>query len=484
METNGIANLSKAGTDADDRHSFIARFRLSSASAHRELMQFGFSDAVRVYLNGAPLYEGADLQGSRDYRFLGHVGFWDSVFLPLRKGVNDIAFVVTDETNGGTAAAARFEPGSPAKNSVTGVRLTPLLFALLACNCSLARASPIFVHVPQKIAPHVHLLHLPATYFTDPTGNVEVIEQSDGLILIDSGGYFGAGKRVVAMVKAISRKPVKALVLSHYHSDHSFGAPAILAAWPKAQFIASAGTYQAMAEGRPPGAPRHRSTEFEAQKMERMRKGFAQQAKEVAAVKDAWERAGWDGELATIDQRLSDIPGTYTIFPRRTFKHRLDFPDRTTPVQALFLGRANTPGDTLAWLPKQRILITGDIVVSPVPYMFDVFPAEMLAVFERMRALKPQMLIPGHGKVQDPAYLNLMAAMVAQVRSRVAALVTEKKSLEEIQEQMDGAAFRAKFVGEDRWLGFWFDNYTWAPLVESAYHEARGERLGPPPVTP
>ncbi len=112
VETNGIANLSKAGPDADDRHSFIARFRLDSATAHRELMQFGFSDQVRVYLNGAPLYEGADLQGSRDYRFLGHVGFWDSLFLPLRKGSNDVVFVVTDETNGGTAAAAKFDDQS------------------------------------------------------------------------------------------------------------------------------------------------------------------------------------------------------------------------------------------------------------------------------------------------------------------------------------------------------------------------------------
>jgi hypothetical protein len=76
-------------------------------------MHFGFSDAVRVYLNGAPLYEGADLQFSRDYRFLGHVGFWDSLFVPLRAGRNDVAFVVTDNTNGGTAAAARFDPDSP-----------------------------------------------------------------------------------------------------------------------------------------------------------------------------------------------------------------------------------------------------------------------------------------------------------------------------------------------------------------------------------
>jgi hypothetical protein len=112
VETTGAANLSKAGPDHDDHDSFIARFKLGSPTAHRELMHFGFSDSVRVYLNGAPLYEGADLQGSRDYRFLGHVGFWDSVFLPLRKGKNEVVFVVTDNTNGGTAAAAKLDPGS------------------------------------------------------------------------------------------------------------------------------------------------------------------------------------------------------------------------------------------------------------------------------------------------------------------------------------------------------------------------------------
>ena len=112
VETNGIANLSKAGADDKDHYSFIARFSVDSASAHRELLQFGFSDDVRVYLNGAPLYEGSDRQNSRDYRFLGHVGFWDSVFLSLRKGRNDVVLVVSDQTNGGTAAAARFDPNS------------------------------------------------------------------------------------------------------------------------------------------------------------------------------------------------------------------------------------------------------------------------------------------------------------------------------------------------------------------------------------
>ena len=278
-----------------------------------------------------------------------------------------------------------------------------LLLALLLPSVAAADPAPAsFVQVPQAIVPHVTLLHLPAPFFFDPTGNVEVIEQSDGLILVDSGGYFGAGQRVVEMVKAISPKPVKALVLTHYHSDHSFGASAVLAAWPKAQFIASKGTYQAMADGRPPGAPRAPSKEFEKARIEKMHAQYDRLASQAGSMTTPEEREGLARELASYRIRYADFPGTYTILPRRLFKHRLDFPDSNVPVELLFLGRANTPGDTLAWLPAQRILITGDIVVTPVPYMFDVYPAEMLKVFGRMRALDFQTMIPGHGDSSEP----------------------------------------------------------------------------------
>ncbi len=110
VETTGIANLSKAGPDGETAHSFIARFEIKSLRARRTAMRFGFSDDVRVYLNGKPLYEGSDRQGSRDYRFLGHAGFWDTVFLDLKAGINQIALVVTDPTNGGTAAGAIVAP--------------------------------------------------------------------------------------------------------------------------------------------------------------------------------------------------------------------------------------------------------------------------------------------------------------------------------------------------------------------------------------
>jgi hypothetical protein len=110
VESHGVDNLSLAGADADGRHTYIARFSLRSRAGRTAAMEFGFSDRVKVYLNGQLLYAGHDEQGSRDYRFLGIIGFWDSLYLPLRAGANEVTFVVTDETNGGTAAAARFVP--------------------------------------------------------------------------------------------------------------------------------------------------------------------------------------------------------------------------------------------------------------------------------------------------------------------------------------------------------------------------------------
>ena len=339
-----------------------------------------------------------------------------------------------------------------------------------------------FVQIDEKISDHVHLLRLPTTMFLDPTGNVIVIEQSDGLVLVDSGGYFGAGQRVVETVKAISPKPVKVLILTHYHSDHSFGVPAILQTWPNAEFLAHEGTLKAMAEGRPPGAPRQPSGEFEQQRQSRLRSSFAKQAEAAADVTTPEERAGWARELATLEQRLADFPGTYTILPRRTFRDRLDLPDRMTPVQVLFLGRANTPGDALVWLPSERILATGDILVAPIPYMFDVYPVEMRQVFQRIRRMNPKLIIPGHGSSQTLAYLDKVDRLVSDVRTRVRALAKKQLPLKKIQERIDGSTHRKVFAGTDPWLGFWFDNYAWLSLIESVFHEARGEPLGPPPV--
>lgn len=181
--------------------------------------------------------------------------------------------------------------------------------------------------------------------------------------------------------------------------------------------------------------------------------------------------------------RLSDVAGTYLVIPRRSFADRLTLADPKAPVELLFLGRANTSGDISAWLPNQKILVAGDAVVEPVPYMFNVYPSEMLQVFDRMRGLGFRLLIPGHGVPQrDGAYLDRLSGLVHDVQRQVGPLARDGVPVADMAARTDFSAQRTLFAGSDPWLAFWFDRYALTPLIDSVHREARGEPLGPPPV--
>jgi len=71
-------------------------------------VSFGYSDRVRVYLNGQLIYAGNNGYGSRDYRYLGTIGYFDQLRLPLRAGFNELWFAVS-ESFGGWGIMARID---------------------------------------------------------------------------------------------------------------------------------------------------------------------------------------------------------------------------------------------------------------------------------------------------------------------------------------------------------------------------------------
>lgn len=162
---------------------------------------------------------------------------------------------------------------------------------------------------------------------------------------------------------------------------------------------------------------------------------------------------------------------------------RLVIDDPIAPVEALFLGRANTNGDLIAWLPRQRVVASGDVVVSPVPYMFYVYPSEWLAVLERLRALRYDVLIPGHGApIRDTQYLDSLSAFIEAARKAGARAAAAGKPPE--CSRLDVEAWRHRIAGTDSWYTEWFEVYAAEPLLESAHQEATGAPLGPPASDP
>jgi len=107
----GMTNLARIQGTAEDKEAVFARVTINSETDQIKRFEFGFSDQATVFLNGQPLFSGNDRFASRDYRFLGTVGFYDAVYLPLKAGENVLQIMVTEIIGdvGGWAVQGRFE---------------------------------------------------------------------------------------------------------------------------------------------------------------------------------------------------------------------------------------------------------------------------------------------------------------------------------------------------------------------------------------
>jgi hypothetical protein len=105
IEERGIANLARLAGNGNGRNTVVAAVTITSDRARTVPVRFGFSDRVRVYLNGRMLYGGNDGFGTHDPDFLGIVGLFDELALPLKRGANELWFAVS-ETFGGWAITA------------------------------------------------------------------------------------------------------------------------------------------------------------------------------------------------------------------------------------------------------------------------------------------------------------------------------------------------------------------------------------------
>ena len=100
VESSGVLNISRYLQLKENQTTALVRLNIKSDRKQIKKLDLGYSDFVSVYANGQVLYSGATNFRSRDYRYLGTIGYFDSVFLPLKKGNNQIVFVVRENFGG------------------------------------------------------------------------------------------------------------------------------------------------------------------------------------------------------------------------------------------------------------------------------------------------------------------------------------------------------------------------------------------------
>jgi glyoxylase-like metal-dependent hydrolase (beta-lactamase superfamily II) len=293
----------------------------------------------------------------------------------------------------------------------------------------------------EKIAEGVYaIIHADATHdwpsgaVNWPHGNTGVVIGSDGVLVIDATYYPSRARADIALIRSLTSKPVRYLLNTHWHGDHTHGNADYLDAFPglsivgprpNAEFIA---LNQARVLG---GARAPRSAK---------RTELARLEAARAAGKDSTGQAFAPSSLlleqavSEAKSELAELTAIRIAPPTLLFDRELQLDLGGRVVVLRNWDRANSPADATAYLPAERVLFTGDIVVHPVPYVFGAYPGPWVPVLRQLEAIPVSALVPGHGPVLvDHAYTRQVRELLEGAMSEVAALVRQGKTLQEVQ---------------------------------------------------
>jgi cyclase len=180
--------------------------------------------------------------------------------------------------------------------------------------------------------------------------------------------------------------------------------------------------------------------------------------------------------IAQRHQELDELSRLVVAPPTALFdsEMRIDLGNREVILHNW--GRANSPSDVTIYVPSERILFTGDILVHPVPYAFRAYPTHWSRVLRQIEAIPIVALVPGHGPVQhDHAYTALVRELMDTALARTRAIVLRGGNVDSVTKGLDLADLRPRFVRPDDALArvLW-DESVQAALPGRAYYCAIG----------
>jgi cyclase len=305
-------------------------------------------------------------------------------------------------------------------------------------------------------------------------GNTTVIIGERDVFVVDSCQTLSEARKDIAQIRQWTDKPVAFVLNTHWHQDHNAGNKAYVEAFPAVVIVAHPET-KAMMELTSPrvaGEMLKQASEIKASLQKRLETGKGPDDKPLSDQM----KADTKERLVEIESIIEEANHFVYQPPTLTFEQEMTIDLGGREVKVMHMGRGNTGGDAIAYLPKEKILATGDLVVSPVPYAFDGYPTEWIKTLEKLTAFDADTIVPGHGEVMhDKKYVNqliaLMKSIVAQVDAKVRA--NSEISFEEVKKAVDLKPFVEQMYADDKHAASFFNYSIGEKFVELAYHEAK-----------
>lgn len=350
--------------------------------------------------------------------------------------------------------------------------------AMALCAASIVRAAPPswgpYTYEKVDIADGVY-------GFIEPklnavvSSNIIAVVGRDAILVFDSGHHPPVTRAIIGEIRKISAKPVRYVVNSHWHHDHWVGNAEFAAAWPAVQVVAhpfTAALIQTLRE-KFRGAPCKAELEKElAPQRERLASGKRDDGTPLSDK----SRAFLADAISGLEQSIRECDEEKFRDADLTFDSTLTIDLGGRIVELKFLGRGNTAGDVVAWLPDTRTVLTGDVVVIPFPFATQSYLTEWAAVLRKIEALQPAIVVPGHGPVQhDTAYVDQLAQMLESVSRQAHSAWQPGMSADDLRKKIDIAAWSEKFSHGDAFIKANFDYMISQPGLDRMWQELSGQ---------
>lgn len=300
--------------------------------------------------------------------------------------------------------------------------------------------------------------------------SVFIVNDAD-VIVVDTNITPSSAKATIAALKKLTPKPVRTIINTHWHDDHMMGNAAYREAFPGVEIIGHARSAEAAATT---GAANRKGTLERGPILVKQLQLSLEQAKNFdgQALNDE-ERASYRGDIAAAQRYFAEAPTSVVVPPTVTVTDRMTLKRGKRTIEILHLGAGHTPEDLVVHLPQERLVITGDLLALPVPLIGSTSrPLEFGATLQKLAALKPAILIPGHGPVvRTLDHVQLEIRLLASLVDQVKAAVSRGAPIAEVRKSVNLSEFETAFCGTSRLLRSVFQNYVNGSGIAAAYRD-------------
>src|SRR5581483_4387123 len=242
------------------------------------------------------------------------------------------------------------------------------------------------------------------------TTTCSMVVTNDGVLMIDSCNNSLDSKKMLAAVKKVTDKPIRFLVDTEVHNDHTWN-----------HFVFSPPAVVFNAQGAAEG----------------MKKGIDPKRAET---------------LAKQSPDVAEVVKNYKfIAPQIEYKDRLTIQLGERTFEVIYLKNVHSAADSIIWLPKERVLFAGS--AANVKTMINLRPHvrfnDVFAGYKVMRALNPEVVVPGHGQPTTAKIFDEYEGFYTLLMKRVDEMSKKGKSLDEIKKELKMPEY-AEWAGQDR----------------------------------